>query len=159
MFDLSKQKKELISQEGNILVLGGPGSGKTTIALIKARHFLGTGRHSEIIIYISAHEDDQTKTRWVVTVEEYEAADYLRRTISRQLKDSVFGRVADFLSGLLGFDPKIPEMSIFADNLEDVSVEGGAFAIGGPVRNVVTRTAIATGNPWITYNDDEQKFK
>lgn len=37
MFDLSEHKKELIAQKGNLLVLGGPGSGKTTIALIKAR--------------------------------------------------------------------------------------------------------------------------
>jgi len=38
VFELSEQKKELLSQDGNLLVLGGPGSGKTTIALIKAKH-------------------------------------------------------------------------------------------------------------------------
>ena len=38
MFDLSEQKQKLLSQDGNLLVLGGPGSGKTTIALIKAKY-------------------------------------------------------------------------------------------------------------------------
>ena len=38
MFELSDTKKELLETGGNLLVLGGPGSGKTTIALLKARH-------------------------------------------------------------------------------------------------------------------------
>jgi ATP-dependent DNA helicase UvrD/PcrA len=36
LFDLSKEQKKVIDAEGNLLVLGGPGSGKTTIAILKA---------------------------------------------------------------------------------------------------------------------------
>ena len=129
-------------------------------ALKKARGIFGTGGgHRKILIYISVHEDTRTTTREVVTLEEYEAADYLRRTISRQLKDSLFGRVADFISGLLGFDPNFPEICISSDNLEDVSAQGGAIGIGGPVRNVVTRQVISEGYPWITYDANDLKFQ
>ena len=38
MFELSELKKQLLDTMEHALVLGGPGSGKTTIALIKARH-------------------------------------------------------------------------------------------------------------------------
>jgi DNA helicase-2/ATP-dependent DNA helicase PcrA len=40
MFDLSQQKQELLETDGNILILGGPGSGKTTIALLKAKRVI-----------------------------------------------------------------------------------------------------------------------
>jgi|TARA_B100000378_G_scaffold278260_1_gene280868 DNA helicase-2/ATP-dependent DNA helicase PcrA len=35
--ELDKQRKAILDAEGHILVLGGPGSGKTTIALLKAK--------------------------------------------------------------------------------------------------------------------------
>lgn len=38
MFDLTPEKERLLGTDGNLLVVGGPGSGKTTIALLKARH-------------------------------------------------------------------------------------------------------------------------
>ncbi|MFC1543094.1 UvrD-helicase domain-containing protein [Candidatus Neomarinimicrobiota bacterium] len=41
MFELSPKKKELLETEGNILATGGPGSGKTTIALLKAEWEVG----------------------------------------------------------------------------------------------------------------------
>lgn len=128
-------------------------------ALRKAIKFFGVKYQREMNIFISVHKDDETTTRNVITVEEYEVADYLRRSINRQLKDSVFGRIADFLSGLIGKDPKIPEINILTERLDSGSVSGGAFVIGGPVRNKVYRMVVDEGNPWITYNRGEEKFQ
>ena len=36
-FNLCDQRKRILSADGHMLVVGGPGSGKTTIALLKAR--------------------------------------------------------------------------------------------------------------------------
>ena len=36
MVDLSDEQKRVMQAEGNALVLGGPGSGKTTVAILKA---------------------------------------------------------------------------------------------------------------------------
>ena len=36
MFELSEAQKLVMSADGNLLVLGGPGSGKTTVAILKA---------------------------------------------------------------------------------------------------------------------------
>jgi DNA helicase-2/ATP-dependent DNA helicase PcrA len=38
VFEISSKKQEILDTTGNLLVMGGPGSGKTTIALLKANH-------------------------------------------------------------------------------------------------------------------------
>lgn len=40
MFKLSECKQQLLEADGNLLVMGGPGSGKTTIALLKAKQVI-----------------------------------------------------------------------------------------------------------------------
>ena len=35
-FELSDKKKDILAHDGHMLVTGGPGSGKTTISIIKA---------------------------------------------------------------------------------------------------------------------------
>lgn len=44
MFELSPEKQRVVETDGHILILGGPGSGKTTIALIKANNAIGVGK-------------------------------------------------------------------------------------------------------------------
>jgi DNA helicase-2/ATP-dependent DNA helicase PcrA len=52
MFELSPEKRRVVETDGHILILGGPGSGKTTIALIKADSAIGKGaigKHQRVL--------------------------------------------------------------------------------------------------------------
>lgn len=55
MFELTPEKARVLETSGNILILGGPGSGKTTIALRKADHDirLGALRVHQKILFLS----------------------------------------------------------------------------------------------------------
>lgn len=55
MIDLSPVRQKLIETQDYVLVLGGPGSGKTTIALLKAEHEIRTGqlKRGQRILFLS----------------------------------------------------------------------------------------------------------
>jgi len=55
MFDLSGQRQEIITANGHLLVMGGPGSGKTTIALLKAKHIIESSvlRKEQKVLFLS----------------------------------------------------------------------------------------------------------
>ena len=112
------------------------------IALSKARKFFNLRNNKDVNIYISVHEDQDTNTRYVATVAEYEAANILRNELNGQLRESVFGKIAVFLSGLLGHDPKIPNMNIITENSNGNPKKCSAISIGGPVRNKFSKYLI-----------------
>jgi DNA helicase II / ATP-dependent DNA helicase PcrA len=51
--ELCNKRKAIIAQDGHLLVLGGPGSGKTTIALFKAQRRFGTLKPGQEILFLS----------------------------------------------------------------------------------------------------------
>lgn len=55
MYNLSIEKQEVLDATGHTLVLGGPGSGKTTIALLKAQHIIDSGilNREQKILFLS----------------------------------------------------------------------------------------------------------
>lgn len=52
-FELCDKRKAIIAQDGHLLVLGGPGSGKTTIALLKAKQLCARLNPSQEILFLS----------------------------------------------------------------------------------------------------------
>jgi DNA helicase-2/ATP-dependent DNA helicase PcrA len=51
--DLCEKRKAIIAKEGHVLVMGGPGSGKTTIALLKAQHRFQIVKDGQEILFLS----------------------------------------------------------------------------------------------------------
>jgi DNA helicase II / ATP-dependent DNA helicase PcrA len=51
--ELCNKRKAIIAQDGHLLVLGGPGSGKTTSALFKAQRRFGTLKPGQEILFLS----------------------------------------------------------------------------------------------------------
>ena len=51
--ELCDKRKAIIAQDGHLLVLGGPGSGKTTIALFKAQGRFATLKPGQEILFLS----------------------------------------------------------------------------------------------------------
>lgn len=53
-FDICEQRQAILEASGHTLVVGGPGSGKTTIALLKARRFAADGmRANQKVLFLS----------------------------------------------------------------------------------------------------------
>ncbi|TEB06299.1 UvrD-helicase domain-containing protein [Pelotomaculum propionicicum] len=55
MFELSDEKQKVLDTTGNLLVMGGPGSGKTTIALLKAKQIIESGalQQEQHVLFLS----------------------------------------------------------------------------------------------------------
>ena len=52
-FELSDEAKAVLVHDGPVLVLGGPGSGKTTLSLLKAQQLIPTLRPGQEILFLS----------------------------------------------------------------------------------------------------------
>src|SRR5665647_87565 len=52
-FDLSDEARRALDQNGPILVLGGPGSGKTTLSLLKAQRLLPDLQPGQEVLFLS----------------------------------------------------------------------------------------------------------
>lgn len=51
--ELCEKRQAILDQDGALLVQGGPGSGKTTIALLKAKHMLASLKPGQEILFLS----------------------------------------------------------------------------------------------------------
>ncbi|PZR39054.1 MAG: ATP-dependent helicase [Azospira oryzae] len=83
-FELSEQKKTLLKTSGNILTLGGPGAGKTTISLLKARFIIEHGlKKGQKILFLSF-------ARSTVTRVGQQAKKIITRDVRKQLEINTY---------------------------------------------------------------------
>lgn len=88
MFELSDKKKAILAHDGHLLVKGGPGSGKTTISIIKADMLVAEAlRPGQKVLFLSfaratvarvvealnEHSQNRAQTRRRVDVDTYDA--------------------------------------------------------------------------------------
>jgi ATP-dependent DNA helicase UvrD/PcrA len=88
LFDLSDKKKGILAHDGHLLVKGGPGSGKTTISILKADMLVSAAlRPGQKVLFLSfaratvarvvealdSHSQNRTRTRSRVDVDTYHA--------------------------------------------------------------------------------------
>lgn len=127
------------------------------LKLARARKFFGIDRQALIQIFVSAHSDKDTVTKRVFTAKEYEVADELRDTLRRQ-----FPELITSWARLFGVDVSVPEISIKGSPLDeqDASLPFGSLVlVGGPTRNTLTKICLRDGDPWVTFNDENEKKK
>ena len=51
--DLTQGQKDILAANGHILVRGGPGSGKTTVSILKAGKLAGKLQPSQRVLFLS----------------------------------------------------------------------------------------------------------
>ena len=99
---LSKKQKQIFAAEGHLLVAGGPGSGKTTISILKAAQAAETGlRPSQEILFLSFAR--ATISRVIEAIEnEHDIDPVIKRRIHVETYHSFFWRLLNAHGYLLG---------------------------------------------------------
>ncbi|MES2772157.1 MAG: ATP-dependent helicase [Pseudomonadota bacterium] len=99
---LSEKQKEILATDGHLLVTGGPGSGKTTISILKAAQVAEAGlRPSQEILFLSFAR--ATISRVIEAIEnENDIAPAIKRRIHVETYHSFFWRLLNAHGYLLG---------------------------------------------------------
>lgn len=85
MFNLSPYKKQVLDTMGNLLIMGGPGSGKTTIALLKAKRIIESGNlaQGQSVLFLSF-------ARATISRVEQQANIVIPKTVAKQLEINTY---------------------------------------------------------------------
>lgn len=107
MFELSEKKKQILAHDGHLLVHGGPGSGKTTISIIKADALVsGPLRQTQNVLFLSFAR--ATVARVIEALAEHSARKpETRRRVDVDTYHAFFWRVLQTHGYLLGLPRRI----------------------------------------------------
>lgn len=132
--------------------------------LVDAKSFFGTGPDARIYVYISAHTDQTTTTRAVITATEFDATVNFQNTLLSEFdRRGPLATFLRFVAQLSDFDLQTPTLVIQASPLENqaldrTEVEEAWLLIGGPVRNTFTETCLRSSDPWFIFDQDAEMF-
>jgi hypothetical protein len=128
----------------------------------RMRRFFGVDQQNQIKLYLSRHQDSETRTMNVVTEEEFRAAFELVHILGRQFGEKArSGSLMAWVLGLIGWPCEFPEFipEISSDySANALSGSSGLIAVGGPVRNKVTEYYLKKGTPYIQFDPCTERF-
>lgn len=103
--DLSPEQNEIIKAEGHVLVIGGPGSGKTTVSIIKSSILAKDLIHDQKVLFLSFAR--ATVSRVIEAIDEQGLDKEVRRRILVDTYHSFFWRLIQTHGYLLGLPRKL----------------------------------------------------
>lgn len=128
--------------------------------LEESRQFFGLNKQTQIRIFVSAFEHEETVTKKVIAVLEYEAALEFREAFKHLSGDSFISRVRKKLAGIAGQSPEYLEVIIDVsplEGLEESPYSGSLISVGGPLRNQLAKFYMRN-NPFFRFDEESGRF-
>ena len=105
LLELSDERKAIVSHTGHLLIKGGPGSGKTTISIVKAESLVATLKPGQQVLFLSFAR--ATVARVIEALAETKGNNEVRRRIEIDTYHAFFWRLLKTHGYLIGLPRRV----------------------------------------------------